>query len=157
MARAQTVRVRETAPPAPGKAGVSSGADIKSALKMQLTANPKALVQEAIFSNKEAAIRAARAINYGKRKAWPNDVYFAIYGVNPDASQPNEHGITPDAWEVLTGVRPHIPEGWERFVAPRTRRSRADIEEVTDETSEYEEGHDDQDSDSEESYEQAAA
>lgn len=106
--------------------------------KAALTAEPTKLVQDNAFSMESQAKAAAKRLNDGSRaKKWPNDRYFAIYVPNPRPSEPEgEYNTVHDAWLVLIGVRPHIPEGWESFVdhVPRkyNKKSNKGSEDVTD-------------------------
>lgn len=112
-----------------------------------LTAEPHRFVVDRVFPTREKAKAAAYRVNNGERERWPRSRYFAIFAANPDPeAEPDENGVVQDAWHLLIGVRPHIPEGWAKEVsAPGSRRkseSEGQREQLTPEEDDDEEAAD---------------
>lgn len=70
-----------------------------------------------------AAYVAAYQLNRGERREWPNTHYYGLF-----RESQTEEGV----WELLVGIKRHMPKEWEWFVAKagsRTKRKRDVLEE----------------------------
>lgn len=107
--------------------------------KEALEANPKDTVVDAVFSSEQSAREAAFRVNGGERKKWPSDRYYAIWDYNKDADGDTEDGGEGDMigrWELLIGIKEHMPKGWVSVVnAPGSRKGRGSTSDASDEAS----------------------
>lgn len=119
MARVKKVLLRPV-PPGPGEYSKPIEA---------LEANPTEVVVDANFPSQKAAEAAAFRINSGKRKDWPSSRYYGIYAFNAEAVGDPEDGGSAEMgrWELLVGIKDHMPEVWRKVVeAPGSRKRNAD-------------------------------
>lgn len=125
MARVKKVLLRPV-PPGPGEYSKPIEA---------LEANPTEVVVDANFPSQKAAEAAAFRINSGKRKDWPSSRYYGIFAYNAEAvGEPGDGGPAGmGRWELLVGIKDHMPEVWRKVVeAPGSRKREADGSDSTD-------------------------
>lgn len=103
-----------------------AGPDSYGSKEAALAAEPDKPIVDAQFATRAQAKNAAYRINGGEREEWPRDKYFAIFALNPEPGEPDEHGNVEDLWELLILPRTlPVPDAWVKEVnAPGSRRKR---------------------------------
>lgn len=126
MARVQEVRLRKV-PPGPGE---------YTSKREALEAKPEEVVVDAEFSTQKSVEDAAFRVNSNKRKEWPSDRFYACWAYNAEADGDTEDSgpmETVGRWELLIGVKAHMPEVWRKVVeAPGSRKRRTEPDDSDD-------------------------
>lgn len=65
-----------------------------------------------------AARNAAYQINAGTRTEWPSETYYGVFRKTPE----KDGG---EGWQLVVGLRTHLPEEWAQFVSGAGSRKKA--------------------------------